>query len=127
MTSHDHTVTLEFDGDLHPIATMKCTAPIEAACHARYDCDCESWAEDGIESGVPWHRVEPGDQPHYGHLDPLDCGFVTWFDAGSDSLSGSVTFAVTPDWQGDYYLFEAVDEYRGPQAETLDIPAEATR
>lgn len=126
-SSDHHQVILEFDGDDRPIATMRCTAPVESPCHARYDCDCESWHAEGVEYGVPWHQVNPDDQPHFGSLDPLDCGFITWFDGQPANLSGSVAFNVTPDWQGDCYLFEADEDHRGPQAETLDTPAKATR
>ncbi len=125
--THDHTVTAEWDRrGWGPEFTFHCHAPALSPCHAMWTCDCESLAEQGIRDGIPWHRAYESDDEHTGELNPQECSLRDWFENTDEALRGSVTFPVTPDWQGDYVLFNAVDEYPRPQTETLPIHAART-
>lgn len=102
MTTPDHTVTVEFEGDTTWHGPMTCHAPAEALCHASWTCDCESWVHQGVTDGVPWHSEQDADDPltrsterHVGTLDPTYCQHVEWY-AATDALEGTVSLAVTP-------------------------------
>ena len=109
-----HTVTIEFE-PMGPTAEMTCTAPADADCRRRYDCDCVTWFETGIEEdGRPYHVVgdwseRHHDDRHYGTFDPEWCNEVEWFDAadGLDNTTGTVTFTVESEWDDDHFTWHA--------------------
>lgn len=109
-----HTVTARFeDGHfVEALATMTCTAPADALCHAVWNCDCDSWCTQGVNSeGLPFHESEDDYGPdHVGRFDPEFCNLREWFDGSDETLNGEITFPVTPEWTGDGYRFSAVKD-----------------
>jgi len=108
-----HTVTARFEDGwfAEALASMKCTAPADALCHAVWDCGCEEWSDPRIEDGRPVHSVivyddeEDREEWHVGRFDPEFCNLREWFDNSDETLNGDVTFPVTPEWTGEGYVF----------------------
>lgn len=124
-TNTDHKVRLEFDG-WGPYATLKCTAPAESGCHLEWGCDCdEIWSVETDADGNRYHeatREEPVDEDgetiwvevderHYASVSLDYCNYADWLDAvGTEALTGEITVAVRPEWDGDGFLFEIAGE-----------------
>lgn len=112
----EHEVTIEADGGLY--ATLKCNAPADALCHARWTCECETLSAVEVLDGVPRHAyVDEGsgivDAWHEGTFDLGHCELRVWFDECGDVESmygGSVTVPVTAEWDGDGYTFSIVTD-----------------
>lgn len=106
-TRHHHaTVTWDVHG---PSSAMTCTAPPDALCHATYDCQCEEWVDAGVEDGRPWHADHDeadAECRHYGRFNPDECGLRDWYENSDEPLAGTLTFPVTPEWNGDGYTFQ---------------------
>ncbi len=125
--SADHFVTIDleksFPGDC---PTVTCKAPVEAMCHAVWPCDCEAWFKSGVEDGKPWHipgdYSEPDYERHVGSFDPHQCNWKDWAENSDECLRGKVTFAVTPEWDGDYALFHAVPDKDDTPA-LIEVPS----
>ena len=113
----DHIVTVEFD-QWGTTNTLRCTAPADALCRARYTCECEEWSEEGLIDGFPVHTVQRWDEAtdedvedsHVGRFDPEYCNLREWFENTDEPLSGQSTFSVTAEWQGDHYSFHPAKE-----------------
>jgi hypothetical protein len=87
----------------------KCSAPSEALCRAKWDCDCESWSRVGVDEQGPWHEVYDGWDleagRHYGKPGG-DCGWILFIEDCPDELGkGEVTFPITMEWNGDGYVW----------------------
>lgn len=126
-----HTVRLEFDGWNAPGCTFKCTAPAESGCHLEWECNCdEIWSVETDEDGNRYHETEVEvpithtsdegvtyieyefeEQRHYASVNLNYCNYADWLDAvGTEALTGEITVAVRPEWDGDGFLFEIEGE-----------------
>jgi len=108
---YEHEVVIDFT-DGYAVTTLRCNAPERALCHAEYECECESWFEDGVENGRPWHDAgdysELDKERHYGKF-VARCGMADWARNTDEWLMGEVTAPVRYDWQGDYYMFSIIE------------------
>lgn len=127
-TSTDHKVRLEFDGWGAPTSTFQCSAPAESNCHLEWGCDCEdiyyvSTTEDGNRYHEASFEVWDDDlfggmggwadkeERHYAAVNLNYCTYADWLDAvGNEALTGEITVVVSPEWDGDGFLFEIVGE-----------------
>lgn len=110
--SADHVVTIDLEYGWGGSVTLACKARADAMCHAVWDCECEWWCKSGIGAdGKPWHAPgdysEPERERHVGTFDPTQCNWKDWAENSDECLRGKVTFAVTPEWDGEVVLFHA--------------------
>lgn len=108
----NHTVTLDWGtGEMWPRETLNCNAPEQSMCHVVWDCECESWDAQGIAAGRPWHSLDGGESPvHHGKFDAGECNLRNWHENSEETLRGSLTIPVTPEFQGDHYTFSVDGE-----------------
>ena len=108
----DHFVKVDLEagwpGD-HP--TLICKATADAICHAVWTCDCESWHDQGVEGGVPWHSTgdysERLTERHVGRLDPDRCNLSDWAENSDECLRGTITVPVVAEFDYDFVTFHA--------------------
>lgn len=107
-TQYDHYVIVEDDC----CNGLACEAGDDSICHARFDCSCEEWHDQGVEDGKPWHLAGSADEKCWGVFDPEFCNYKEWADlCGIDELThGKVKIPVLVQWDGDSYEFH----YRSP-------------
>lgn len=123
-TNTDHKVRLEFDGWGTPTATFQCSAPAASNCHLEWGCYCEeiysietdadgnryheatleAWDDSANDYAGDWVETE---ERHYASVNLNYCNYADWLDAvGTEALSGEITVAVNPEWEGDGFGFE---------------------
>lgn len=95
--------------DLASMTTeLVCNAPLDSICHAQWDCECESWPDQGIEGGRAWHETHDG-ETHWTTLNLDYCIWRDWFESDDEPLNGTVTVDITPRWEVDYAAFDLAD------------------
>ena len=103
-----HTMTINFAGAF-PSYRVNCKAPPDSLCRAEWPCDCEVFAESGVDADGPWHKAyawgEPG-LPSVFHRGTFGtgCNWVAMLtdDGGLEQYgSGEVTLGIELYWDED--------------------------
>lgn len=109
--SQKHTVTARFDGDgCRPLLRLTCDSSPDALCRAEFECECEQYFDSKVVDGKPTHRPDwDSDETHVGSFG-TGCNIATWFDvADGEELTGTVSFEIAPEWQGEFYTYAIED------------------
>lgn len=107
-----HSMRITLNGGSSPTYRLICHEPDSAVCHAKWDCGCESWGEDGVTDGRAWHSAyndEDDDVTHWG-TPSGDCDRVNEYDASDvDELGPQfehvIDLPVALSWEGEYHLW----------------------
>lgn len=99
-----HSVTIEWR-DGWQSYTFTCDAAPDSLCRVAWDCVCESWNDQGVEDGVPWHSHDDGEWRCLGSFVEGLCNLRDWFENTDECIEGTLTVPVTARFQGDFYLF----------------------
>lgn len=108
----DHSILIDLQAPGFP--TFECYAPDDSPCHAKWDCECENVWNYRVVGGSPVHDTTPegmgrgGNAIHVGRFDNTACSLSEWHDNSDEPVSGAVRVSVTPVYEIDYTVFEAV-------------------